>query len=241
MCGDVESNPGPDSDMKELIEGQKAILDEIAELRRGQTTIDRKLSSFESRLTTIENKVDLLNETARQLAQAENKITKLAETVSFLTHKIDDLENRSRRNNVIIYGIKEEQRESSESLRDIVTDTVFKDKLGISVTGIERCHRLGKKGGERPRPVILKLLDYREKVSIFHNARKLKGSDISISDDYSSHVQELRKKLWASSADDRAANKKVKLSFDKLIIGDKVYRWDESKEERVHLRSRDVQ
>lgn len=145
--------------------------------------------------------------------------------------KVDELENRSRRNNLIIYGIQEETTETSDDLANTIKNDIFLAKLDITVNNIERCHRIGKKEG-KTRPVIIKLLDHRDKTSILKACSKLKGSDYSISEDFSKNVRETRKKLWLSSAEERAKDAKVKLVFDKLIVNGTLYGWNEERGER---------
>lgn len=73
-----------------------------------------------------------------------------------------------------------------------------KDNIQIEIAGIERIHRLGRIRNAQVtanRPVILKLLDYRDKVKIFKCCSKLKNSGYSISEDFSSTLKEIRKKL----------------------------------------------
>lgn len=148
--------------------------------------------------------------------------------------KVDDLENRSRKNNLILYGIDEDPSETPEELVEKIKTNIFEEKLKISVSSIERCHRLGKKN-EKARPVIIKLLDYRDKVEILKSCPKLKGTPFSVSEDFSKKVREIRKKLWQSSAEEREAGSKVKMIFDKLSIDKKIYRWDEKKGKRYKV------
>lgn len=49
---------------------------------------------------------------------------------------------------------------------------------------------------------------------------------ISVTEDFSMRVREIRKKLWLSSSEERNNGAKAKLVFDKLAIGDTMYAWD---------------
>lgn len=84
-----------------------------------------------------------------------------------LRSKIDDLENRSRRNNLVIYGLKETDEETPASLRKQVIDDVFSSKMGVKVACVERIHRVGTKKQIAKRPVILRLYDYNVKNKTF--------------------------------------------------------------------------
>ncbi|KAH6925937.1 hypothetical protein HPB50_012303 [Hyalomma asiaticum] len=56
--------------------------------------------------------------------------------------KNDDLENRSRRNNLVIHGLLEPPQETPDTQLASVTG-LLSDKLGVHCDVIERCHRLG--------------------------------------------------------------------------------------------------
>lgn len=99
-------------------------------------------------------------------------------------------------------------------------------KLDIECDNIERCHRLGTRRSDSPRPVIIKLLDFRTKSEILSKASKLKGTDIFINEDFSVRVRQIRKELWQHSADLRKVAKKVRLQYDQLVIDSVRYVWD---------------
>lgn len=105
-----------------------------------------------------------------EVEHVRSTINKLEATVSHLLTKTDDLENRSRRNNLHIYGIKEEERETETELTDKITKDILSEKLGVSIKSMQRCHRIGRKSN-RNRPVIINLHDYREKTLIMKHAR----------------------------------------------------------------------
>ncbi|XP_064472398.1 uncharacterized protein LOC135386414 [Ornithodoros turicata] len=134
----------------------------------------------------------------------------LQNTVTELASKIDDLENRARRNNLIINGLEEGDGETNDKLLELVESSVFQ-KIGVIVQSVE---------------LIFRLYDFREKASILRNCNKLKGSTISVSEDFSKKVQHVRKLLWNSCLDDRKNGAKARLVYDKLYLNDKPYCWD---------------
>lgn len=153
--------------------------------------------------------------------------------IQALEHTIDELENRERRINLVIHGLTESPQESSSSLNTTVVKKIFKKHLKVWITSIERIHRLGNhKEGSR-RPVILRLMNYREKQLIVQNAKKLKGTNIYIGEDFSYRVRSVRRLLWNSSRANRERREKVYLSYDKLKINGEVYIWDDQKNDKV--------
>ncbi|XP_049266808.1 uncharacterized protein LOC125756318 [Rhipicephalus sanguineus] len=160
------------------------------------------------------------------------KVDVLQKTVNLIL-KVDDLENRSRRNNLIIYGVKEAVEEDQPCLEQIVSKEIFQDLLNIRDVPFQRIHRIGKPSANKCRPVIIKLLDGRDKGKILKNCRKLRNSEFSICEDFSPRVQQIRKKLWDSARTNRDKGDKVMLFFDKIKINGKQFRWDEDRNERV--------
>ena len=89
-----------------------------------------------------------------------------------------ELEDRSRRNNLQIDGIKEEPNETWEACEQKMQD-IIADKLGIeSDIEIDRCHRVGPrktKTGQnrvRPRTVVCTLNRFKDKQCILNNPKK---------------------------------------------------------------------
>lgn len=71
---------------------------------------------------------------------------------------------------------------------------------------------LKKKKNTRP---VLRF--YNEKMTVLRNCKKLKNSSISIWEDFSASVRDIRRKLWQSSKAERDAGDRVTLLFDKLF------------------------
>ena len=66
-------------------------------------------------------------------------------------------------------------------------------------------------------------------------ASKLKVSVISIQEDYTTRVRDIRRNLLPFLKEAKTAKKKAKLTFDKLVIDSQVYRWDEGTKRPVAM------
>ncbi|XP_040066090.1 uncharacterized protein LOC120839795 [Ixodes scapularis] len=223
LCGDVEVNPGPT--LETILQKLDIISADVREIKLSQ-------AETKSRLETIELQIKSLEGLRSAVNQNQDRTKQLESTVASLVYKIDDLENRSRRNNLIIFGLSELPNEDSSKLEERVTKEVLEDKLSVKTNGIERIHRLGKPTEGKTRPVILKLLDFRDKMKILRNCNRLKNEPLSISEDYSKRVQGIRKKLLESSKSNKLAGEKVTLMYDKVKINGKVYTWDDVKNDK---------
>lgn len=66
----------------------------------------------------------------------------------------------------------------------------------------------------------------------------LKGTNISISEDYSKRIVEVRKCLWVSTQEERSKGAKVKLLYDKIKVNNVLYAWNEITKERYECQAR---
>ena len=138
--------------------------------------------------------------------------------------KLIKLGDRSQRNNIRIDGIKEEEGKTWEISEAKVTK-VFKEKLGIEKEIIiERAHRTKRnykdKDKKRPRTIVLRLANFKDKNIILKNVNKLKGSDVYINEDFSRETTELRKKLWGEVKQLRSQGKLACLNYRSIITRD---------------------
>ena len=86
--------------------------------------------------------------------------------VQEIRNKVVDLEDRSRRQNLRIDGIKESANESWEDCQKKVQE-MFRTKLNLEeTTEIDRAHRSGKRKDNRARTIVLKLKNYEDKTII---------------------------------------------------------------------------
>lgn len=167
---------------------------------------------------------------ARQIARFEQLTAQCADTHGVLQHnidevsakvdslsvalakaedRIDDLENRSRINNIVIYNLPEGDKEKNSTMQ------VVKQFLQIAkVVDIERCtsrvHRTPTyrsnrhDAQQRPRPVHVGFNHYRDKERVkrelirFVSSKDERKRKIFISDDLSKRVLERRKAQMSS-------------------------------------------
>ena len=111
-----------------------------------------------------------------------------------LRNKSMDLEDRSRRNNLIFYNIPESTNKyETENCEDLVAAELAKCNVVLNEDPknvFDRIHRLGtlKNNDDtqrRPRPIIACMTYYREKELLLNLGHKLKNSVMNISEDFS--------------------------------------------------------
>ena len=102
----------------------------------------------------------------RDNRKKEEKINKLEEKTRKIDKKIDDLnrvidrhEQNSRRNCILVHGVKESENEDT----DVVVTETLNELLQEKITDvvIDRSHRIAKlKKGKHSRPIIIKFARY---------------------------------------------------------------------------------
>ena len=58
---------------------------------------------------------------------------------------------------------------------------------------MERAHRVGEKSNDTEREIVLQFSFYKDKINILRNCRKLRGTKISIFEDFSQEAMQIRK------------------------------------------------
>ena len=99
----------------------------------------------------------------------------------YMTNKLIDLEDKTKRNNLRIYGISESRNETWEECKEEI-QKVFNEKLGVKDVQNERAHRSKRSksnnNSDKPTTIVCKLLNYKQKEEILRNTKELKGSNI---------------------------------------------------------------
>lgn len=121
--------------------------------------------------------------------QLNNENIRLIKVVNDLETKLDDQEQRTRNSCLLIHGIEEDESDNTDNH----VLSVINDLMGLSditIDDIQRSHRLGPKTTRRntrsanvkPRPIIMKFLNFRKRQLVFKNKSSLKGKKIAITE-----------------------------------------------------------
>lgn len=151
--------------------------------------------------------------------------TEMKIEIDKLKSTVKRLEIDSRKNNIILFGIKEEENENIE-LMDIVLETLNGiNKNSIKSNDWDRweiseVQRIGKKEDSRIRPIKLVLTLGWRKMELLKN-RKNFPKNISVTEDFSKETLEKRKALVPKMIEARESGKYAIIKNDKLIVKEK--------------------
>ena len=132
--------------------------------------------------------------------------------------KFVDIEDRSRRSNLRILGIKEDPRESWEECENKFYD-LLEEKLEMDTSDIimERAHYVGRKLNDKERATAVQFSLYKDKINILRNCKKLKGTKISILEDFFQETMQNRKEKWKEVLANRKQGKILYLQYRSVI------------------------
>ena len=139
--------------------------------------VQGELKSLTGRLTEAEDRIGANED---DLTSLKTQTTTMKAAMEELVLKVDDLENRARRSNVRLVGLPE--LTEGGDVRNFLEKWIPKALGEMNFTGpllIERAHRVGrlnsKDGSQptatRPRVVVMKFLNYADKVRVMKAAR----------------------------------------------------------------------
>ena len=157
---------------------------EIGELKQSYSFLSNETALISGRLKSNETILD-------SHAKKHNEINE----------KASDLEDRSRRNNLVFFNFPEERPNESinENCEKKVIDLLEKKRFFDEDYNvyIDRAHRLGKPDNQnsKPRPIIVRLTYFKDKETIIRNGKKLQGCPISVSEDFSKPTLAIHRQL----------------------------------------------
>lgn len=239
LSGDIEANPGPMTKEQEakldlvtnvvqrLEISNASVLDSINKLLQNHITLKDNLESLTKRVQELETKAEM--------SPPPQASVNVDENISKLQDKIDDLENRSRRSNVLFFGVTDtDESETWECSERLVTE-FCSNRLGITVSSIARAHRLGGFSSAKKRPIIAKFYNDKDVELVLGQGLKLKNTPFSISRDYSEAVRDKRRKLLQFSKTIKKDGDRVRVAFNKLFVNNDLYIWDVDINAAVHV------
>ena len=203
------SSPGhddSDSDTEHLPLIWEKVSDKILDHINGRfDKLEQTLQEVQSSQRELLEKVESVEE---QMLHHENCMTCLEKTVASIKDendalklKVDDLKGRSRRNNIKIIGIPEQEEGGKPTeFVEALIPKLFGDDGFRSPVVIDRAHRTLRPPpavGAKPRAIIARVHFYREKERILRLRRErqleYKGNKVLIFPDYTPEVMRQRR------------------------------------------------
>lgn len=197
------------SDQKaQSVSGDISNVDIVKEIRAMSQKMDQKLDQLDRKMEEMSGKIfelyeenDQLKKEIVALKKREESLERVASEAkhqaSLADRRVNELEQYTRRNNIRVFGVPDEDKETADQCEKKVLK-IFHDKLGLrDVTSqdLEATHRVGQKAqaDRRPRPIIVRSVSRKTTQSILANKKKLKGTDFMIVEDLTTENYRLLK------------------------------------------------
>lgn len=217
--------------LREMLQMQERMFKNMFEsvLSSVNTRIDKVVKSVAELKASLEysqQDIDDLKEAADAIDEMEEELDDIQTGLHKQEEKLVYLENQSRRNNVRIDGIPEQHNETWLNTETKVKE-VLQEKLNLSFEQmIERAHRTGARPrsgaadgiNTRPRTIVCRLRDWRQKDDILRAARRIKPSGIFVNEDLANETIEKRKRQVDELNAAKRAGKTAYFVLDRLVI-----------------------
>lgn len=181
-----------------------------------------KVSELTNRISDQEEKI---TSCSIQIGALEGEVKKLKQDNAYLIEKLDDLENRGRRNNLILHGVPEKAGPDGKENVSTTVNQLLQGFVGLSPAdySIDRCHRTPgtpkpreTEGQEPPKPrmIHVRFTSWAEKENVRASCiRKFKASEFQgkklfVAEDFSQRIVRQRKEKMAQFKELKSEGKK---------------------------------
>lgn len=201
-----------------------AVVESVADIKTRLNICQKDTSEFKTSLEFSQKDIDELKPCKSKLDELEADIDDIYDSIDYHMDKLEYLENQSRRNNIRIDGIEEEENESWDTTVEKVKQ-VLTEKLNLAdAPDIERAHRVGRFVGgsrRRPRTIVCRLRDWRQKNLIIRSARRFKPTGLFVNEDLAKETMEKREEQRPRMEEARRNGKLAYFVLDRLVVKDR--------------------
>jgi hypothetical protein len=168
---------------------------DISDIRQEQKDMCASIELCHSEISDVKNIVtnqDLkITKCEEELSRVKEENGKLLKKLCKLENNVREMEQYSHRNNLIIYGIPEQNGENLDHfIRRVANAIQFPD---WSSNLVDAMHRMGNATESKPRPIIIKFTSRLQKEEFLKKRkvhRNLKATDLGYSSENSIYVNE---------------------------------------------------
>lgn len=192
-------------------------MEEQFQLLFDKMKIELATQSFELKETITNTIISKMDEKLEPVL-AENKNLKLK--IENLENEIKYLKREKKSNNIIIFGLKEDEGTTAELIKKVKDNFKSDWDIDMEKHEVNKIYRIrgAKKAGDEPRPVLLSFVTGWKKSEVMRNKKKFK--EVYVTEDYPKEVLEKRKELQPKLMEERSKGNIAYLQYDKLIVKD---------------------
>uniref|UniRef100_H3AK90 L1 transposable element RRM domain-containing protein n=1 Tax=Latimeria chalumnae TaxID=7897 RepID=H3AK90_LATCH len=181
------------ADVKNILAMLNKMTDSLATLTNSVEELKVYLNEVEQRIGAVED----------ELSEEKKRVAALDLKIAILAQRLDDQENRARRNNLHILGFPEQMEKGKpiQFLQEVLPKLLgFADGTQLELEWAHRSLVPRPAAGQWPRPFIVQFLRFLVKEVVIRKAREVEvldweGNKIFIFPNLSRELQEKRKKI----------------------------------------------
>lgn len=179
----------------------------LEEIKKNRTELKFSIEASETRVLL-------------KIAELNGKVNKLEKENTQLKSKIELLERGLKKNNILIYGLKLDTNSTSDIICKKIEELL---EISISKNDINNYYVVNAPKS----PIKIELISHLKKKEIFKNCRKLKGTNISVTNDLTYKQRQDHKILTQYLKEARENKQKSYIRGNKLYIDKKQFTVDE--------------
>ena len=175
---------------------------------------------------TQEQMKEEINKIKKDLKDLDKNINEVQQDLldpKYVSSKLIELEDLSRRNNLLIDRIDEKPNETWDEYEARAQELI---EVNLRITDsieYERCHRISAqtnsfKNQNRSQTIICKVTKFKDKQKILKSAKCLKDTGIFIYEDFCKDTMDLRKKLWNKVLEYRKQKKYPHFNYRSIVV-----------------------
>lgn len=169
---------------------------------------------------------DFINKELRDIKvtieNEKKRINELELKQEDLRSKYLHLDKASRKNNIIIFGLKNENKNLADFTVKKLNEVL---DTNISINNIKDIYTIGKQ--KHNKPIIVEFISYFTKQNVLKNCRKLKGTNINIAEQLSLDEIKINKILRQHLKEAQEKSSTAYIRGNKLYINGKEYTADQ--------------
>ena len=217
------------ADMRHLTSQIENVLSVVGQVSSDMATLLLKMNDHDKKFDQVNKKLDKqhseLTATKNQVKEVEKKFEATEKRLRTLEGQVIDQEARSRRNNLLFFGIPEKEGEKcTDDIKKLIKNELKLDPSGIN---IQRAHRFGVpktrnaigQSAQRPRPVIVNFSLYNDKEAVRAARHKLRRP-LGISEDFPLPVRKARDSLVPELIELKNRGKKATILYPARLLCD---------------------
>ena len=201
----------------------------VTEVEKSCNFISEQYDSQTAEISSAKKDIKIVQEQCKQLNKRQKELEEESDRLNKLDSKLLDLESRSMKENLLLFGIEEERGFRNDNNEDCIRkaqeflcDNLEFEEGEVRQIKLDRAHRIGRKRDDTMRPVVVKFHSYgdREKVRLRGNdlREQLRRKKLAVKAQWPKEIIDKRKPLYPIFQKAKDEGKNVRFVREKLFI-----------------------